>query len=373
MKSIFSSLPSVCLFLFSNAVFSAPDWQLNEPFVKAMKNGDRHLYRNGNEYVGSWNNNIPVGFGSMTLAGGDKVEGDFVDGLMEGQGKLITADGDIYDGEWHQGKRQGQGKMLYSNGNRYDGSWQDDKRNGLGSLVYASGTVYVGDWKGDLRHGNGRLEFKSGERYSGEFRNDKKNGQGTLWENTDNSFSGLFVNDKKEGLGECIVKGRVQACAYESGDPVSAKKLAELVAKDSKARKNKAQIVEGVWYLLEKNNSKDREPRELENGSWSKIIALFGNTVKIQATNKNSDKIEFTILQYKGPGLYRLTKDQVVAWVDGEKLFHFDDDGSISVFIDKEEGDRLTGEFTLPALKHTAQNSTLVLRNGKFDLKKEKL
>lgn len=371
MKSILIGFSISCL-LYSSSVLSAPDWQLNEPFVKPMKNGDRHLFRNGNEYVGNWQNNIPSGFGSMTLTNGDRVEGDFVDGVLEGQAKLLTADGDKFEGEWRAGQRNGEGRMVYSNGNEYDGSWKDDKRNGFGALKYASGSVYVGDWKDDLRHGNGRLEFKSGERYSGEFRNDKKNGQGTLWESNDESFAGLFVNDKKEGLGECVIKAKVQPCAYEGGSPVSADKLSALLAKQSAAQKNKAEFIQGVSYLLEKDFNKDRQSRQLENGRWRKSTAMFGAEVKIYAGN-DSNKIEFTIPNYKGPGIYKLNKEQVNAWVDGDQFFQVDGAGVVSVFIDKEEGERLTGEFTFPSLKPSAKNGTIVLRNGKFDLKREKL
>ncbi|HET8708532.1 MAG TPA: hypothetical protein VFM46_19655 [Pseudomonadales bacterium] len=372
MKSTRIALPLSCLLFFSASSFAAPDWQLSEPFVKSMKNGDRHLYRTGEEYVGNWQNNIPNGFGSMTLVNGDKIEGDFVDGLMEGQGKLITADGDVYEGQWHAGKREGEGRMRYANGNEYDGTWRNDKRNGFGTLKYASGSLYAGDWKDDLRHGNGRLEFKSGERYSGEFRNDKKNGQGTIWESNDESFSGLFVNDKKEGVGECVIKAKVQPCAYEGGMPVSGEKLAALLAKHSAAQKNKAQFIQGISYLLERDFNQDRQTRQLENGSWRKSIAMFGAEVKIQAGD-NKDKIELTIPEYKGPGIYKLTKEQVNAWVDGDQFYQADGNGVVSVFIDKEEGDRLTGEFTFPVLKPSAKSGTIVLRNGKFDLKREKL
>jgi len=358
--------------LISPQLFAAPDWQLNEPFVKPMKNGDRHIFRNGNEYVGGWQNNIPTGFGSLTLMNGDKVEGDFVDGVLQGQGKLITSEGDQFEGEWRDGKREGEGRMRYSNGNEYVGAWKGDRRHGFGTLRYASGSLYAGDWKEDVRHGNGRLEFKSGERYSGEFRNDKRNGQGTLWESNDESYAGLFVNDKKEGLGECVTKAKVQPCAYEAGQPVSAEKLAAMLAKRASSHQQRSEFIQGVSYLVEKDYSQNRQLRQLGNSSWSKNVAMFGTQVVIRASGQ-SDTLEFTIRDYKGPGLYKLNGDQVKAAIDGDQFYQLEGTAVVSIFVDKEEGDRLRGEFTFPAVKQSAKSETLVLRNGKFDVRKAEL
>ncbi len=81
----------------------------------------------GEEYKGTWKDNIREGKGTQVWKDGKKYTGEWIDDQMTGSGQLEWPDGSQYEGEMLEGMRHGEGKMLACNdGSTYLGSWHQD-------------------------------------------------------------------------------------------------------------------------------------------------------------------------------------------------------------------------------------------------------
>ena len=75
-----------------------------------------YTFRNGDHYVGKWENGKRTGRGTYTWADGEKYVGEFRDGTKNGQGTVYFTDGELWvgqfrDGKWVGGEKYAAGEM----------------------------------------------------------------------------------------------------------------------------------------------------------------------------------------------------------------------------------------------------------------------
>ncbi|CAM9976458.1 unnamed protein product [Laminaria digitata] len=121
---------------------------------------------------------LPQGWGTVTLKGGDLYEGSWFGGRVHGKGALRLQNGNVYWGSWAYGRKHGIGTFTWADGSRYDGYYKTGERSGAGTLRYATGAVYKGNFLRDLKHGVGRLELPCGAAYDGDWEGDLPHGFG---------------------------------------------------------------------------------------------------------------------------------------------------------------------------------------------------
>jgi len=137
----------------------------------------KHIYKNGDYYIGQWLNGNRHGKGILYDKNNNIIyDGEFVDDKFEGNGKLIYDDGGYYIGQWLNNKKYGKG-IIYDKDNNiiYDGDFVDDKFEGNGKYIYEDGDYYIGQWLNDKEHGRG-IEFDENDNiiYEGEFVDGKR-------------------------------------------------------------------------------------------------------------------------------------------------------------------------------------------------------
>lgn len=71
----------------------------------------------------------------MTLDNNDQFMGKIIQGQVD-NGQMIYKNGDVYIGGFDEGQKLGEGKMLYQNGDVYQGEWWDDVRAGNGVITF---------------------------------------------------------------------------------------------------------------------------------------------------------------------------------------------------------------------------------------------
>lgn len=128
--------------------------KLNKKFKHLPELGP-YVYREGESYLGQYN------------------EGD-----REGFGVQIWPDGSIYEGYWLKDKFSDFGRFVHKEGDYYVGTWKEGMANGKGKLVHTDGSEYEGDWVMDEKSGKGKQVWKDGSMYEGEFKNNAINGFG---------------------------------------------------------------------------------------------------------------------------------------------------------------------------------------------------
>lgn len=140
----------------------------------------------------------------LSLANGDRYEGEVIDGSLEGFGRYVWADGKSYEGNFAAGKREGFGSLTWVNGDRYRGNFVTGQMQGRGVFVWANGDRYEGSFVANQRDGQGTMQWQSGERYEGQFEAGMMNGQGLYQWPDGTRYKGTFVQDRRSGLGMLI-------------------------------------------------------------------------------------------------------------------------------------------------------------------------
>lgn len=212
-------------------------------FVQSRRDGSdvcQELPIKGEEYVGSFKNNVRHGPGRLLLTTTrDIYEGNFVEGYLEGTGKITygsnnSMDADNYMGEFTSGRPHGQGTIYFNDKSWYKGQFTAGKQTGTGvyynnvedtltegefedgkaqecctvTFKYSdpqnrriikgmqqtqgntsANTIYTvtdseyryrGTMKDGLFHGKGVLEYANGITYSGKFHEGRFSGLGKL-------------------------------------------------------------------------------------------------------------------------------------------------------------------------------------------------
>ncbi|MCH1436922.1 MAG: hypothetical protein L7U70_02400 [Flavobacteriales bacterium] len=153
----------------------------NNPGGNNDPNPPTKKYRNGNVYEGEVNQNEePHGQGTMFYKNGDKYVGAWEDGNRHGQGKMTNKNSVvIYEGAWANDFRHGQGKATFKNG-VYEGQLSYGFPHGKGKMTFDSGTIYEGQWERCKPHGEGKATYGKRTIYEGAFEYGKPHGQGKM-------------------------------------------------------------------------------------------------------------------------------------------------------------------------------------------------
>ena len=90
--------------------------------------------------------------------------GGCVDGKVSGTGRGVwhLPDGgqQVEEGSWRDGKSHGYGTLTLADGNRYEGNWREDKPHGYGTFTLADGNRYEGQWhNGCFRREDGAMAW----------------------------------------------------------------------------------------------------------------------------------------------------------------------------------------------------------------------
>lgn len=329
---------------------------------------DIYRYPDGTQYSGDWKYGVPHGDGKLKLANGTMYIGAFRRGVPDGTGILQETDGDLYQGEWKQGMRDGMGMMEYANGNRYEGQWKQDKREGEGVLVFPSGTRFEGEWKNDVRHGRGELRYKTGETYIGDYSRDVPHGYGTIVESDGSMYAGTFSKGKRHGVGDCTdAAGRTDTCVYDKGVRVEKAAVVSRASAFKTKFEPQFQFTDGVALLWENNFSKGKGVLHEQSITFTKRAALLGSEMKFEAKGQNFFML-MVIKDYKGPGKYRLSGENLVVSIDGETPLFLagNDAGEADITIDKETV--VEGTLLVPKLypRGRVGRESVAIRRGQF-------
>ena len=87
----------------------------------------------------------------LTLANGDREEGQFRNGRLHGRGVVTWAKGDRYEGDFRDGEQTGRGTYTWPDGDRYEGGFRDGKLHGQGVYTWANGKRWSGNFVNDKR------------------------------------------------------------------------------------------------------------------------------------------------------------------------------------------------------------------------------
>ena len=202
----------------------------------------------------------------LTLANGDRYEGEVIDGALEGFGRYTWADGKRYEGNFSAGKRQGFGSLTWANGDRYQGNFSGNQIEGRGVFLWANGDRYEGSFVASQRSGQGVMQWQGGQRYEGQFVAGMMSGQGEYQWPDGTSYTGMFVQDRHSGLGILIypdasiftgffLEGRRHGMGVEQqkNGPLSLQRWREGVLQESQAIVSdpqcRAEDADGAWMV----------------------------------------------------------------------------------------------------------------------------
>jgi len=161
-----------------------------------------YYFKNGSKYKGYWENNKFNGYGIYYYANGTIYEGYFKDNKRNGVGVVTIPNGDIYESIWNNGNISCIGKIIYKNGEIYEGYMKNYKKDSCGIINYPNGDLFIGIIFDDLLY-FGTFSRKNGERYVGYFKNNKMNGYGKLKSFIKNEvYEGNFKDGIKQGIGK---------------------------------------------------------------------------------------------------------------------------------------------------------------------------
>ena len=122
-------------------------------YAGLWKNNKRHgegtlTTATGETLTGLWeNDHYQAEWGSVTFQGDtSNLRNCNMAYCAAGLGKFTYKNGNKYIGDFQDGKPQGTGIVYYQNGERYEGQWKTDAPNGKGVMHYADGKVVGAIW-----------------------------------------------------------------------------------------------------------------------------------------------------------------------------------------------------------------------------------
>jgi hypothetical protein len=176
-------------------------------------------------YEGDIVNDLPNGYGILTIDEDRKYVGNWKDGLFHGYGEFNEYKKE-YKGEWKNGEKHGhgEGRGTYlsidigghsmpigghyggHHDGHYVGDWKHGKENGKGIIIFDEGSAnrrrYEGQFKDGIFHGKG--EYENPNQWSRYYKNDEGN--------FDANYIGEWKNGKKHGHGVETFKGGKLRC-----------------------------------------------------------------------------------------------------------------------------------------------------------------
>lgn len=280
--------------------------QLPEP------DGESPFYfQTGAVYIGSWENGVMSGHGTLKIPSEGTYEGEFSNSKKTGHGVFTWLDGATYNGAWLQDQMYGQGIFTCVDGTIYKGSFQNNQfqtgtctfQNETGSymlryrdgqidrvsIVFPDGTVYHGDTDGSTLSGTGTMTFADGDRYKGSYLDGKRAGQGTYTWSSGASYKGAWEDDQMTGYGVYTyadgqrAEGRFSGNRFIKGSYTAATASGTYVfsVKEGKAVSVTMTLTDGTKYTGEMKDEKltgsaqivyangDTYSGQVENGSKS--------------------------------------------------------------------------------------------------------
>ena len=130
-------------------------------------------------------------------------DGPFNDQLCRGSGTLSLADGTVIHGQFVEGELTGKGIKHWQDGSCYRGDFLRGEQHGHGTYVTLRGESYTGDYRYGMMHGKGSYRNKK-LLYTGEFMHGRFDGHGKLTEPDGTTIEGDFV--RGEPCGTCVIK-----------------------------------------------------------------------------------------------------------------------------------------------------------------------
>ena len=200
------------------------------------KNGEKDGFgiffdKQGNKYVGEWENDKFNGKGRLISISGDYYEGYFNMGIIEGYGifysnnekyeyngefqdnkfhgkGIIKYENNniIYEGEFNNGYKHGFGKLIFNDKSYYEGNFEKNNFNGKGTFFFKNGKIYRGEWKNNKMDGEGNFDWGDGTKYKGEYKNNMREGNGVYTFGC-NLYDGAWVNGIPHGKGILLYEG----------------------------------------------------------------------------------------------------------------------------------------------------------------------
>jgi len=165
--------------------------------------------RNGDKYVGQYEQNLKHGLGKMTYSTKTGAEEEDAD-------ENLNPRGGFYHGYFTRGKRgcpehkkdvpgetgKSEGTFTYCNGDVYIGQWKEGKKHGKGTYSFSKdGSKMKGEWI-DGKMTSGQWIFPNGTFWSGKFRYNKPNGKGVWVFRNGNQLTSTFEQKELVAEGE---------------------------------------------------------------------------------------------------------------------------------------------------------------------------
>jgi len=166
-------------------------------------------------YKGNYVMEVITGQGTFLYKSGQKYVGSFENNYFDGEGTMYYVDGRIEAGIWEKDKyvgksknnygcisgncQNGYGTYTFENGSKYVGSFKSGKFNGQGTLYFSNNDKYMGNYNDGYRHGQGTYIWNNGVKYIGEWEYDKYSGEGTMYYTNGTSKSGIWKDDEYVG------------------------------------------------------------------------------------------------------------------------------------------------------------------------------
>jgi hypothetical protein len=92
-----------------------------------MRHGDGTFrFKNGQKYVGYYENDRAHGYGAWYFTNGDYMIGYYSNDLPHGPCSYVFANGDVFAGTYSNGIKHGKGTYTYSNGNKEEYKYVND-------------------------------------------------------------------------------------------------------------------------------------------------------------------------------------------------------------------------------------------------------
>lgn len=144
------------------------------------------VFKNGDKYIGPFENDKPKGRGTYTFINGDMFESTFD---TDEDGCLTISDTIIY--RWSNGNIYRGDFQISSAGNHMHGF----TLSGKGILHHTDGSIYEGEFVNGVFDGNGTYRFSDGTTYTGQFKKGKMHGAGTMTHPNGSTEKGTFKDD----------------------------------------------------------------------------------------------------------------------------------------------------------------------------------
>lgn len=144
-------------------------------WLNGLQHGNGYYRSPEFAYRGEWDNGWMNGAGKLVFKNGDKYEGSIQENIFDGMGTYVFHNGNSYEGEFINGKFSGLGIFHFSSGGSYEGEFFDGKIYGDGTLILVENgelTSITGFWPQDGTFpAFASILYPTGDLYEGPLKN----------------------------------------------------------------------------------------------------------------------------------------------------------------------------------------------------------